>query len=68
MDNTAEDRNAEDIEQIIERELAVALREQVKVVEIMQPHRDRESLSENFVDELDAWARHSFAANGFGDY
>ena len=28
----------------------------------------RESLSENFNDELDAWARHALAANGFGDY
>ena len=22
----------------------------------------------NFVDEIDAWARHSVAANGFGDW
>jgi len=26
----------------------------------------RESLSENFVDEIDAWARRALAANGFG--
>ena len=28
----------------------------------------RESLSENFNAELDAWARHCLASNGFGDY
>lgn len=25
-------------------------------------------LSENFNAEIDAWARHALAANGFGDY
>jgi len=29
---------------------------------------ERDSLSENFLDELDAWARHAMARNGFGDY
>ena len=28
----------------------------------------RESLFENFVDEIDVWARRALAANGFGDY
>ena len=28
----------------------------------------RESLSENFNNELEAWARHALASNGFGDY
>jgi hypothetical protein len=59
---------AEDIEQIIERELAAAVQEHARIVEIRHSHRDRESLSENFIDELEAWGRHSFAANGFGDY
>ena len=27
----------------------------------------RESLSERFHDEIDAWARRALAANGFGD-
>lgn len=27
-----------------------------------------ESLFENFVDEIDTWARRALAANGFGDY
>jgi hypothetical protein len=30
--------------------------------------RERDSLSENFNDEIEAWARHSLAANGCGDY
>ena len=29
---------------------------------------DGESLFVNLVDEIDAWARHALAANGFGDY
>ena len=29
---------------------------------------NRESLSGNFLAEIDAWARHSLASNGFGDY
>ena len=29
--------------------------------------RDSGSLFENFVDEIDAWARQALAANGFGD-
>lgn len=28
---------------------------------------DGESLFTAFVDEIDAWARHALAANGFGD-
>lgn len=28
----------------------------------------RESLSENFHDEIDAWARRALAANGFGGF
>jgi hypothetical protein len=31
-------------------------------------NRDRDSLSENFNDEIEAWARHAIASNGFGDY
>ena len=31
-------------------------------------HEGRDSLSENFNEEIDAWARRALAANGFGDY
>ncbi len=27
-----------------------------------------DSLSLNFVEEIDAWARHALATNGFGDF
>ena len=30
--------------------------------------RRRESLSQNYRDEIDAWARHALASNGFGDF
>jgi len=30
--------------------------------------RHRDSLSEIFNEEIDAWARHALASNGFGDY
>jgi hypothetical protein len=36
-------------------------------LEVVQ-YRDRDSLSENFNNELEAWARHALASNGFGDY
>jgi hypothetical protein len=29
---------------------------------------NQDSLSESFIAEIDAWARQSLAANGFGDY
>jgi len=58
--------------------LAVNLEEIVEAESYRYDHLDcevieissvpRESLSENFIEELDAWARHSLASNGFGDY
>jgi hypothetical protein len=40
----------------------------LEVVQDRKPDRDRESLSENFNTELDAWARQAMASNGFGDF
>ena len=37
-----------------------------EIVEFSPEHH--ESLSLDFLDEIDAWARHSLASNGFGDY
>jgi len=31
------------------------------------PQRE-ESLSQNYFEEIEAWARHSVGLNGFGDY
>ena len=42
-----------------------------EIVEFKPDFRDdpgRDSLSEIFHDEIDAWARHALALSGFGDY
>ena len=38
------------------------------IVELTPANIKRDSLSEIFLDEIDAWARQALAANGFGDY
>ncbi len=38
-----------------------------KMKELMEQYV-RESSSENFIDEIEVWARRALAANGFGDY
>ena len=38
------------------------------LVELYPRQRGRESLGENFCEEIDRWARRALAANGFGDY
>jgi hypothetical protein len=40
----------------------------LEVVQERKQRSDRDSLSENFNSELDAWARQALASNGFGDY
>jgi len=39
-----------------------------EIVSCGSMHVIRDSLSEIFSDEVDAWARHALGANGFGDY
>jgi hypothetical protein len=39
-----------------------------EVVEFTFATPEPDSLSENFINELDAWARQALASNGFGDY
>jgi hypothetical protein len=39
-----------------------------QVVEFTFATPEPDSLSENFINELDAWARQALASNGFGDY
>ena len=57
---------AVNIDDIFESE---AIAEQAQDCDILDfESRQRESLSENFNAELDAWARHCLASNGFGDY
>jgi hypothetical protein len=57
---------AENLETIVEAESNRYDQLDCEIVEFSPEHR--ESLSENFLEELDAWARHSLASNGFGDY
>jgi hypothetical protein len=38
------------------------------IVEFRLKNQDHDSLYENFVNEIDAWARQAIASNGFGDY
>lgn len=63
MDNLAE---------IIEQQDSVVMDfadwEECEVVAFSSDYRQRESLSETFNDEIDSWARHAIASNGFGDY
>lgn len=63
MENTARD---ERLMQAVE-DLADAHHE-CEVLEFGQDYRERDSLSENFVNEIEAWARHALSANGFGDF
>jgi hypothetical protein len=38
------------------------------IVEYKMGYHQSESLHENYVSEIDAWARQALASNGFGDY
>ena len=63
MENTAKDeRPMEAIEDIAEEY------HECEVLEFDRDFYRRDSLSENFINEIEAWARHAFGANGFGDY
>ena len=57
---------AEKLESIFEVESVGLEQFDIEIVEFNP--ENRESLSENFLAEIDAWARHSLASNGFGDY
>jgi hypothetical protein len=45
-------------------------RDECQIIEFNPEASDerRESLSENFNEEIDIWARRALGANGFGDY
>jgi hypothetical protein len=68
MSNLAKDINIKDNGPVIEQEQTIILQPKATVVEIRSQDLDQDSLSESFNSELDAWARHCLAANGFGDY
>ena len=39
-----------------------------EIIEFTPGSINRDAQSEMSFDEIDAWARHALAANGFGDY
>jgi len=55
---------AQDLEPVLDSESSPIAQQKLEVVQ----NRYRDSLSENFNNELDAWARHALASNGFGGY
>ena len=57
---------AENLEAIVEAESDRYDQLDCEIIEFSP--EPRESLSENYLEEIDAWARHSLASNGFGDY
>ena len=57
---------AQSIDSIIDKETNVEDQFDCEILEVDFRHRD--SLSEGFNNEIEAWARHSLARNGFGDY
>ena len=57
---------AENLETIVEAESDRYDQLDCEIIEFSPGYSD--SLSVNFLDEIDAWARHSLASNGFGDY
>jgi hypothetical protein len=68
MHNIAVGMVPESTAPVVPQHQDIGVREQGSVVEIRRSNNARESLSENFNNELEAWARHSLARNGFGDY
>ena len=63
MDNLAIDhRLMQDVE-----DLTVDYPES-EVIEFDRDYFHRDSLSENFINEIEGWARHALSANGFADF
>ncbi|HKJ51746.1 MAG TPA: hypothetical protein VKB27_09580 [Gammaproteobacteria bacterium] len=63
MENTARNsRMMETVEEFLSEQA------DCEVLEFTRDSYRRDSLSENFVNEIEAWARHALASNGFGDY
>jgi hypothetical protein len=59
---------AQDLEPEFDSESNHVTQQKFEIVQIWTQSRDRDSLSENFNDEIEAWARQAIASNGFGDY
>ena len=59
---------SQDLEPIFDSESNHIAPKKFEIVQSRAQNRDRDSLSENFNDEIEAWARQAMASNGFGDY
>jgi hypothetical protein len=59
---------AQDLDQAFDSESSHATPQKLAIVPDRAQDRDRDSLSENFNNEIEAWARHAMASNGFGGY
>ena len=68
MENTARDEWVMQVLEDPDKNHPVEARQECDVVPFKHEARERDSLSENFINEIDAWARHALASNGFGDY
>ena len=59
---------ARDLEPVVDSESSHVAQQKFAIVQSRAQNRDRDSLSENFNNEIEAWARQAMASNGFGDY
>jgi hypothetical protein len=59
---------AQDLEPEFDSESNHDTQQKLEIVQTRTQSRDRDSLSENFNNEIEAWARQAIASNGFGDY
>ena len=59
---------AQNLEPEFDSESSHVTQQKFAIVQSRAQNRDRDSLSENFNNEIEAWARQAMASNGFGDY
>ena len=68
MENTARDELMMQLLKDLSESQAEQDNSECDILEFRMDHRDRDSLYENFINEIDAWARRTLTTNGFGDY
>jgi hypothetical protein len=68
MDNGIAEANAETAGPAADQGQPAEPRVPASVIAIRSRYRERDSLSENFIDELEAWARQCLGTSGFDDY